>query len=69
MTACACRDTAAATAAAVAHIHERYKEGTHIEILKALLADYFEMRGDDTYVNIIGHRDVGAMSMNSQTLF
>ena len=49
--------------------HERYKEDTHFEILNELLADYFERRGDDTYINSVGRRYVGAICSNSQPLF
>ena len=50
------------------NVHERYLEGTHFEILTVLLAHYIASRGDDTHINIIGHRYVGAMSMDLQQL-
>ena len=51
------------------YMHECYWEGTHFDVLNVLLSDYFERRGDDGYINIIGHWYVGAVSMNSQPLF
>ena len=37
--------------------------------LKYWTLDYFERSGDDTYINIIGHRYADAVSINSQLLF
>ena len=43
--------------------------GSHFKILNVLLPDYFERRGEDTFITIIGHRYAGAISINSQPLY